>query len=70
MEQLRIFYDATGHTITVWFDDPALEHVCQETAEEVILMKDRDGRVIGFEKLNFTVAEPDRLRLQFETVSA
>lgn len=22
MEQIKIFYDETGHTLTVWFDDP------------------------------------------------
>lgn len=68
MEQLKVFYDARGHTITVWFDDPQLEHVSEETADEVIVMKDRNGRVIGFEKLNFTPADPDDVRLQFETV--
>ena len=70
MEQLRVFYDASGHTITVWFDDPQLEHVSEETADEVVLMKDRNGRVIGFEKLNFTLTDPDHLRLEFETVSS
>jgi hypothetical protein len=43
--------------------------VCEETGEEVILMKDRTGRVIGFEKLNFSVSTPDQLRISFETVS-
>jgi hypothetical protein len=37
----------------VWFDDPAKEHVCEETAEEVVLMKDLDGRVIGIELLHY-----------------
>jgi hypothetical protein len=25
--------------LTVWLDDPCTEYVCEETAEEVILMK-------------------------------
>jgi len=29
------------------------EHICEETGEEVILVKDKKGKVIGFEKLNF-----------------
>ena len=37
----------------VWFDDPKKEHICEETGEEVILAKDKKGRVIGFEKLNY-----------------
>jgi hypothetical protein len=33
-------------------------------------MKDRDGKVIGFEKLNFTAAHStDALRVAFETLS-
>jgi hypothetical protein len=32
-------------------------------------MKDRNGRVIGFEKLNFLVPAPEQLRFSFETVS-
>jgi hypothetical protein len=37
----------------VWFDDPEKEHVCEGTGEEVVLVKNRQGKVIGFEKLNF-----------------
>ena len=33
-------------------------------------MKDRLGKVIGFEKLNFTIPEPELLRLSFETTPA
>lgn len=46
-------YDATGNILNVWFADPKQEHVCEETGEEVVLVKDRRGKVIGFEKLNF-----------------
>jgi hypothetical protein len=41
-----------------------VEHVCEETGEEVVLMKDAAGRVIGFEKLNFSIPETDRLRVE------
>jgi hypothetical protein len=33
-------------------------------------MKDRIGRVIGFEKLNFSASTPDQLRISFEKQSA
>jgi hypothetical protein len=36
----------------VWFDDPKKEHICEES-DDVVLVKDRRGRVIGFERLNF-----------------
>jgi hypothetical protein len=33
-------------------------------------MKDKAGKVIGFEKLNFSVAGPKHLQVTFETVAA
>ena len=53
MEKIRLYYDSKGNTLNVWFDDPQKECVCEETGEEVILVKDKNGKVIGFEKLNF-----------------
>ena len=59
MDEVKVFYDSEGHTLTVWFGRLTDEYVCKETGEEVILMKDREGRVIGFEKLNFGLADAD-----------
>ena len=69
MEQVKVFYDRAGNTLTVWFGDPQEEYVCEETGDEVILMKDRAGHVIGFEKLNFSVPPPEQLRFSVETVN-
>ncbi|MGQ0601447.1 MAG: DUF2283 domain-containing protein [Anaerolineales bacterium] len=46
MAQVKVFYDEVGNTLTVWFSNPANEYVSVETGEEVILMKDKDGKVI------------------------
>jgi len=70
MAQVKVFYDQVGNTLTVWLGDPQDEYVCEETGDEVVLMKDQTGRVIGFEKLNVFVAEPEPLRIAFETVAA
>ena len=70
MDQVKIFYDETGNTLTVWFGNPQDEYVCEETGEEVILMKDKAGQVIGFEKLNFSTAKPKHWQVAFETVAA
>ena len=43
------------NTLDVWFDDPEKEWASEETGDDVILKKDRNGRVIGFEKLNVRV---------------
>jgi uncharacterized protein YuzE len=68
MAEVKVYYDREGNTLTVWFGDPQEEYVCEETGDEVILMKDKSGRVIGFEKLNFPVVKPEHWRVAFETV--
>ena len=69
MAEVKVFYDQTGNTLTVWFGNPQDEHICEETGDEVILMKDISGRVIGFEKLNFSSAKPETLRVAFEALA-
>ena len=53
MDKVRVYFDRVGNSLTVWFDDPAKETVCEEVGDDVVLMKDRRGRVIGFERLNY-----------------
>ena len=53
MDKIRLIHDTIGHTLTVWLDDPQKEVISEDTAEEVVLMKDARGRVIGVELLNF-----------------
>lgn len=69
MEQVKVFYDRLGKTLTVWFSNPEDEYICEETGNEVVLMKDRAGKVIGFEKLNFAIPVSEQLRVAFEAVS-
>lgn len=68
MEQVKVFYDREANTLTVWFADPKQEYVCEETGEEVVLMKDATGRVIGFEKLNFARLPREGLSVAFEAM--
>ena len=70
MAQVKVYYDREGNTLTVWFDNPADEYIAEETGEEIVLMKNREGKVIGFEKLNFTAQSADAVRVAFETVAA
>jgi hypothetical protein len=70
MADVRVFYDRDGRTLTVWFTDPSREHVCEETGDEVVLIKDSAGHVIGFEKLNFAIPESDSLSVAVETMPA
>jgi uncharacterized protein YuzE len=66
MAQVKVYYDRIGNTLTVWLDNPQSEYICEETGDEVILMKDKSGKVIGFEKLNFaqTITEPIPVALE------
>ncbi|MGC8639048.1 MAG: DUF2283 domain-containing protein [Isosphaeraceae bacterium] len=65
MEKLRVYYDREGNTLSVWFDDPKKEHVCEEADEDMVLVKDREGRVIGFERLNYLSAKQRRAGVSF-----
>lgn len=56
MDTLKIYYDEVGKTLTVWFGDPAEEFIAEETGEEVLLIKNEAGTVIGFERLNYELA--------------
>lgn len=69
MAEIKVYYDRVGNTLTVWFGDPQEEYICEEAGDEVILMKDKSGQVIGFERLNFSIAESEPWRVAFETVA-
>jgi hypothetical protein len=68
VEKVRVLYDVLGRTLTVWIGDPQTEVVCEETEGDVILMKDGEGVIIGFEKLN--VSRPDTLGVTVEVLPA
>ena len=57
MEKISVVFNRLTNTLDVWFDDPEKEWVSEGTGEEVILKKDRNGMVIGFEKLNVLIAK-------------
>ena len=52
MDKIKVILDRRTNTLDVWFDDCKKEFICEETGDEVILKKDKDNNIIGFEKLN------------------
>lgn len=64
MDSVKIYYDEVGQTLTVWFDDPTQEYIAEETEEEVILIKNQAGKVIGFERLNYIPVNADNLSVE------
>jgi uncharacterized protein YuzE len=69
MAEVKVYYDQVGNTLTVWFGNPQDEYICEETGDEVVLMKDDQGQVIGFEKLNYTLPSATNLKVSFETAT-
>lgn len=69
MDEVKVFYDEQGRTLAVWSGRSSDGHVFEETGEEKILMEDRQGHVIGFDRLGF-VADPRRLHPNLEAVVA
>ena len=53
MDKVRVYFDHAGNSLAVWFDDPAKESFCEEVGDDMVLMKDRRGKVIGFERMNY-----------------
>jgi uncharacterized protein YuzE len=53
MEKTKIIFNKHGNTLDIWFDDPKKEAISEETEEEIILKKDKKGKIVGIEKLNF-----------------
>ena len=67
MSKLKIYYDAEGKTLSVWFDDPKKEAVSEEVGDGVILSKDKKGKVIGFEKLYVDLPKSKKLPRTLES---
>ena len=70
MADVKVFHDPVGNTLVVWFGEPTEEAEAEETGDEVVLMKDKQGKVIGFEKLNFLPQADRPVRVAFETFVA
>lgn len=59
MDTIRVIHDPVGRTLTIWVDDPSREQASAMDEHGVVVMKDRDDRVIGIEILNFTGTPSD-----------
>lgn len=64
---IKLIHDAVGETITVYFDNPENAEVCEETGEGIILIKDKNNNIIGFERLYFKLGENVIPIFQLET---
>ncbi len=53
MDKIKVIHDAVGRTLTVWFDEHSKESICEETTDEVVLVKNAERQIIGFELLHY-----------------
>jgi len=53
MAKIKVIHDSIAHILTVWTGDPTKGAMCEETTDEVVLMKDIQGHVIGIELLHY-----------------
>jgi uncharacterized protein YuzE len=52
VEKILVVFTKETNTMDIWFDKPEKEFVCEETGEEIILKKDKKGKIVGIELLN------------------
>ena len=52
MAKVSVVYDREGNTLDVWFTKPQ-KAISEEVGHGVILKKNKRGRILGFEKINF-----------------
>jgi hypothetical protein len=57
MERIKVIHDTVGQTLTVWLGDPEQEYASKMTDDDVIIMKDKSGHVLGFEVLHYRPTE-------------
>jgi hypothetical protein len=70
MAHIRVIHDPVGETLTVYWQEPSQDQVCEETGEGVILIKNRQTQeVIGFERLYYREL-PNGQAVTVETVQA
>ena len=51
MDKVMVYYHKDSDTMDIWFGNPKDEVVCEEAGEGIIFKKNKDGKIIGIEKL-------------------
>jgi uncharacterized protein YuzE len=51
MDKVAIYYSKDTDTMDIWFGNPEDEYISEEAGEGLILKKNKEGKIIGIEKL-------------------
>ncbi|MBM4334229.1 MAG: DUF2283 domain-containing protein [Deltaproteobacteria bacterium] len=70
MDKVTVYYHKEMDTMDIWFGNPEDEAMAEEVGEGLILKKDKDGKVIGIEKLYVTKTLGIKQPLPVEVVVA
>ncbi|HHT9126519.1 MAG TPA: DUF2283 domain-containing protein [Candidatus Brocadiia bacterium] len=70
MDKVIVYYHKETDTMDIWFGNPEDEYICEEAGEGVILKKNKEGKVIGIEKLYVTKTLGIKQPLPVEVVVA
>lgn len=64
MAKINIIHDKIGETLTIHFGDPREEYASELTDEEIIVMKNKSGKIIGLEILHFNFNPDEGVNLE------
>ena len=65
--KVKVHHDRARKSLTVWFDNPDKECKRNKPFHDVVLIKDGSGRVIGVEKLHYTIGDSEDISVSVET---
>lgn len=64
MAKINMIHDKIGKTLTIHFSDPKEEYASELTDNEIIVMKNKSGKVIGLEILHFNYNPDEGVSLE------
>ncbi len=64
MAKINLIHDNIGKTLTIHFSDPREEYSSELTDDEIIVMKNKSGKVIGLEILHFNFNPDEGINLE------
>jgi hypothetical protein len=65
--KVKVHHDKSRKSLTVWFGEPSKENARTNPMHKIVLIKDDNSKVIGVEKLNYTIGDEEDIAVSVET---
>ena len=65
--KVKVYHDHARKSLTVWFGDPVSEASRTKPVYQVVLIKDGFGKVIGVEKLQYSIGDTEDISVSVDT---